>query len=125
MILALENKKESSKKKSLSSKKAALSLKKFNIGAKGKALNYQVIASPSYQQWLYGLAVTNVDRSKKNGPSISIKDDYTLYNKEKITQTFSYHAASYLTSPLSLELSEQEKLHNLQFPQWDSGASKP
>jgi len=91
-------------------------LPSITIQAKGESLNYQVIASPSYQRWLYGLGVSDVDRGAQNGTGIIIKEDYTLYNKEAITKTLNYNVFSYLDSPLSLTLSEQQKADNLQFP---------
>ncbi|MFT5756950.1 MAG: transglutaminase-like putative cysteine protease [Alteromonadaceae bacterium] len=88
----------------------------LKISAKGTALNYQVIASPSQQHWLYALGVADVDRSEQNGDGIIIKKDHTLYNKKRLTKTLNYHVFSYLDSPLSLTLSEEQKRDNLQYP---------
>lgn len=90
----------------------------IKINANGEAVNYQVIAQPSYQNWLYALAVTDVDRSAANGASIIIKEDHTLYNQKNISQTFHYRAASYLDAPLSVTLTAQQRQANVDYPQW-------
>ena len=104
------------KRKNPAKKRYKENLASIKIKAKGQSLNYQVIASQSYQRWLFALGVSDVDRSAQNGTGIIIKEDYTLYNKETITKTLNYNVFSYLNSPLSLKLSEQHKKDNLQFP---------
>jgi len=103
-------------RKKLAHKKKETKLKSLKIQAKGKSSNYQVIATPSHQQWLYALGVSDVDRSTQNGSGIIIKKDHTLFNKKIITKTLNYSVFSYLDMPLSPDISEQQKLDNLQFP---------
>jgi len=103
-------------RRKLDNKNRVIKSKSLKIQGKGKSFNYQVIAAPSYQHWLYALGVSDVDRSKQNGTGIVIKNDHTLYNKKTITKTLNYNVFSYLDTPLSLALSAQQKQENLQFP---------
>ncbi len=78
----------------------------------GKSTEYQIIAEPSYQHWLYALPVAQVSQE-----NIVMLPDYTLLTKQPITQTMSYTVLSYLQTPMDLTLSESIKQRNLALPE--------
>jgi len=90
---------------------------KFNLAqANGKQLNYQVIASPTYQNWLFGLDLARIDPYKTQGDHIIHRQDYSLYSKKPITQNISYYVTSYIESPLALNISPFSYRKNLAIP---------
>lgn len=92
---------------------ANLELKPINYQtAQSKSTKYQVIAEPSYQHWLYALPVAQVSQEQ-----IIMLPDYTLLNKQPVTQTMSYNLVSYLQMPMDFTLSERTKRRNLALPE--------
>ncbi len=92
---------------------ANLELKPINYQtAQSKSTEYQVIAEPSYQHWLYALPVAQVSQEQ-----IIMLPDYTLLNKQPVTQTMSYNLVSYLQMPMDFTLSERTKRRNLALPE--------
>jgi transglutaminase-like putative cysteine protease len=77
-------------------------------------LNYQVTVEPSFQKYLFALAPA-VASNKSRG--IRAKSDYTFTSKSVITQAKSYRLSSYLSAPLTLELSQENRTLNLNYPQ--------
>jgi len=78
-------------------------------------VTYQVITEPSFQRYLFALAPANtVGTMSKTG--VMALNDYTFKSSSIITQTKSYKLTSYLTAPLALEISEQSKRANLNYP---------
>ncbi len=73
--------------------------------------DYQIIAEPSFQRYLFALApATSVDTK------LSALSDYTWQAKEPINQSINYALTSYLTAPLELELSDISADINLTYP---------
>jgi len=85
--------------------------------AKGKQLNYQVITSPTYQHWLYGLDLARVNNKNNQNSKIYHRQDYSLYSKEPITQNSSYYVTSYIEMPLALDINDYSYERNITIPQ--------
>jgi len=77
-------------------------------------INYQIIAEPSYQHWLYALTLPK--EVKSPNASVKLLPDYTLVNTTLITQTLSYQVNSFLHTSFDLKLSGQSKRQNLTIP---------
>ena len=77
----------------------------------GSALDYNIIAEPSYQNWLFGL-----DVAFSNNNEIINLPDHRLYAKRSIDQQFQYKVNSYLTSPMDLILHNKVKQINVNLP---------
>lgn len=90
----------------------------------GPAFSYQVIASPSYTRWLFGLdiAVLNpqynftLNSQLGNQSRVYQQADYTIQSKDKVTQALSYHLDSYYNAPLDLTISNIIKHRSLSYP---------
>ncbi len=78
----------------------------------GAETRYQIIVEPSFQHWLFALDVAKAKQSE----IISLAD-FSLYSLKLLSQSMSYQVSSYLQSPLNLELSERQKVLNLQLPE--------
>jgi transglutaminase-like putative cysteine protease len=74
----------------------------------GNSILYDVTVEPSYQSWLFGLAVATSDDAR-----VVLMADYTLQSVNLLRQTTHYQVKSYLQSPLDLALSEDDKQRNL------------
>ncbi len=77
----------------------------------GQSTSYQVIAQPSYQAWLFALAVAELTSS-----TVIKLPDHTLLNSTPITQAISYQVTSFLQAPLNKELAPAIRLRNLAIP---------
>jgi len=82
----------------------------------GEKTHYQLMVEPSYQHWLFSLAV--VDPSNMVGNLINIipLPNYTVRSSKPISQTSSYEINSYTDSLLNGSLSNNERLKNLHIP---------
>jgi len=76
------------------------------------SLHYQIIAQPSYQRWLYSLAIPQLGKTDTRN-NVVLLPDFTLLNKTPVTQTISYQLTSLLQTPLNIELSVQSRARNL------------
>jgi len=85
--------------------------------AKGKRVSYQVIASPTYQNWLFGLDLARIDITKAQSTDIRHRQDYSLYSKKELTQNTSYNVTSYIEAPLALNISQLSHQKNLTIPE--------
>ena len=77
-------------------------------------LNYQVTVEPSFQKYLFALAPAVI---ADGSSGIRSKADYTFTSSKMITQAKSYRLNSYLSAPLSLEISDESRKTNLHYPQ--------
>ncbi len=77
-------------------------------------LSYQVTVEPSFQKYLFALAPAVVSNENQD---IKAKADYTFTRSKIITQAQSYRLTSYLSAPLSLELSQKSRNINVNYPQ--------
>jgi hypothetical protein len=77
-------------------------------------LTYQVIAEPSFQQYLFALAPAKI--TGPNTTNIITLADYTFQNSTVISQAVSYQLTSSLGAPISLDISKQSKARNLRYP---------
>jgi transglutaminase-like putative cysteine protease len=75
---------------------------------------YQVIAEPSFQQYLFALAPAKI--TGQNTQDIRTLADYTFQTSTVISQAFSYQLTSSLSAPISLDISKQSKARNLRYP---------
>ncbi len=74
----------------------------------GESISYDITVEPNYQSWLFGLAVATSENSQ-----ILLMPDYTLLNRDVLSQTSFYQVTSYLHSSLNLNISTDEKQRNL------------
>jgi transglutaminase-like putative cysteine protease len=80
----------------------------FEPVTSGKSILYDVTVEPSYQSWLFGLAVATSDDAR-----ITLVSDYTLQSRSVLSQITHYQVQSYLQSSLDLTLSEDDEQRNL------------
>ncbi|MDO7085628.1 DUF3488 and transglutaminase-like domain-containing protein [Pseudocolwellia sp. AS88] len=85
--------------------------------ASGKTFDYQVITSPTYQNWLYALDLARVDTNRTQGNEIYHRQDYSLYSKKPITQNTSYYVTSYVEMPLAIDINDYSYQRNLDIPE--------
>ena len=100
----------------LTNKTADLRKKQLTFDAKTTGiypLNYQVIVEPSFQKFLFALSPAVISGDKGG---IRAQTDFTFSNSRIISQATSYQLTSYLTVPISLELSQKSKQVNLSYP---------
>ena len=100
----------------LTNKTANLRKKQLTFDARTTGinpLNYQVIVEPSFQKFLFALAPAVITGDKGG---ISAQTDFTFSSSKTISQATSYQLTSYLTAPISLELSQKSKQINLSYP---------
>jgi len=69
---------------------------------------YDVMVEPSYQSWLFGLAVAT-----SNDARVILMNDYTIQSRNVLSQITHYQVTSYLNSSLDLTLSDDDKQRNL------------
>lgn len=74
----------------------------------GKSIIYDVTVEPSYQSWLFGLAVATSD-----DPRVVLMSDYTIRSSNVLSQVTHYQVKSYLQNSLDLTISESDKQRNL------------
>lgn len=79
-----------------------------NVQLQGSALQYQVIAEPSFQSWLFAL-----DFATSEQGNIGRRDDFALFYRGIVSQTLSYQVASYPHAKLSPTLSAEARENNL------------
>ena len=81
----------------------------FEPVTSGTSIIYDMTVEPSYQSWLFGLAVATSDDAR-----VALVSDYTLQSLNVLSQTTHYQVKSYLQSSLDLTLSEGDKQRNLE-----------
>ncbi|TWX55675.1 transglutaminaseTgpA domain-containing protein [Colwellia hornerae] len=82
----------------------------------GEQTRYQVMVEPSYQRWLFSLAVVNPESLKDNQMTIDQGPNYTIINSKPVSQTSSYQISSYPQSLLNSPLSDHQWLTSLRLP---------
>jgi transglutaminase-like putative cysteine protease len=80
----------------------------FEPVTSGNSIFYDVTVEPSYQSWLFGLAVATTDN-----PRVRLLNDYTMQSRNVVSQIMHYQVKSYLHSPLASNISKAEKQRNL------------
>jgi transglutaminase-like putative cysteine protease len=80
----------------------------FEPDTVGRSIFYDVTVEPSYQSWLFGLAVATSDDA-----NVTSLNDYTLQSRNVLSQITNYQVKSYLNSPLALNITNAEKQRNL------------
>ncbi len=82
----------------------------------GKLVQYQVIVSPTYRNWLYGLDVARVNQMETPTLKIVHRQDYSLYSLQPLTQNSSYSVTSYVESPMAVNITDHSERKNLALP---------
>ncbi|MBL4900720.1 MAG: DUF3488 domain-containing transglutaminase family protein [Colwellia sp.] len=80
----------------------------FEPVTSGGSIFYDVTVEPSYQYWLFGLAVAT-----SNDARVVLRSDYTIQSHNVLSQITHYQVKSYLQSSLGLTISEVDKQRNL------------
>jgi len=76
-----------------------------------QTIDYQVIAEPSFQRYLFALAPATSTDAK-----LFALSDYTWQAKKPINQSINYSVKSHLSVPLELELNDSSTQLNLAYP---------
>lgn len=79
-----------------------------------KIIQYQVIAEPSFQHWLFALDVASVKNAANR--HLVQTEQYNLYSLIELTQAFSYQVESNLSMPLELSINAHQRAINLALP---------
>ena len=79
------------------------------------SVDYQVIAEPSYQHWLFSLDVPQV-----HGQQQVLLPDFSIRAKKPLTNSFSYQVKSYPDMVKNLTLSSELKNRNLYYPKGEN-----
>jgi len=82
----------------------------------GDKTHYQVMLEPSYQRWLFSLAVVNQKNLESTQLNILSLPNYTIKSSKPISQTSSYEVTSYTRSLLNSPLSYDEREKTLHIP---------
>jgi len=82
----------------------------------GEQTRYQIIAEPSYQKWLFSLAVVDPKSLPLNQINILNLPNYTIKSSKPISQTTSYEVTSYPELLLNSSISDNERQINLRIP---------
>ncbi|MBA6379122.1 MULTISPECIES: DUF3488 and transglutaminase-like domain-containing protein [unclassified Colwellia] len=93
---------------------SSLSLSRATLS--GAQTRYQVMVEPSYQRWLFSLAVVDPKSLTNNQVTIRPLPNYTIINSKPVSQTTSYQISSYTQSLLDAPLSDYQWLTSLQLP---------
>ncbi|WP_114326998.1 transglutaminase TgpA family protein [Candidatus Colwellia aromaticivorans] len=80
----------------------------FEPETSGLSILYDVTVEPSYQPWLFGLAVAT-----SNDARVALMSDYTIQSRNVLSQITHYQVKSYLHSSLDLTINEVDKQRNL------------
>lgn len=106
-----------SRQRKLTKNKTTASAKSFSFDNRATGvspLTYQVIVEPSFQKYMFALAPAVVTGDNHG---IQVQGDYTFNSAKIINQAKSYRLTSYLSAPLTLELTAQSRQLNLSYPQ--------
>ena len=82
----------------------------------GDKTYYQVMLEPSYQHWLFSLAVVDIKQLVGTQMNILSLSNYTIKSSKPISQTSSYEVTSYPDSLLNAPLNYDEMRTNLHIP---------
>ncbi|MFT5297003.1 MAG: transglutaminase-like putative cysteine protease [Colwellia sp.] len=82
----------------------------------GDKTHYQVMLEPSYQHWLFSLAVVDIKQLVGTQMNILSLSNYTVKSSKPISQTSSYEVTSYPDSLLNSPLNYNEMRTNLHIP---------
>lgn len=80
----------------------------FNPSTSGESIAYDIIVEPSFQSWLFGLAVVTSKDEK-----VTLLRDYTVQSQNVLSQITHYQMQSYLQTPLDFTISDYDKQRNL------------
>ncbi|PHR84867.1 MAG: protease [Colwellia sp.] len=80
----------------------------FEPVVSGESILYDVTVEPSYQSWLFGLAVAT-----SNDARVMLLSDYTIQSSNVLSQITHYQIKSYLHSPLDFKINAADKQRNL------------
>ena len=81
----------------------------------GPAIDYDVIAEPSQQQWLYALDIA-IPRTAKSQAEIWQSDEFQLLSKQILISPYQYSLRSYVQALALQPLSDLDRYLNLQVP---------
>jgi transglutaminase-like putative cysteine protease len=102
--------------KNLINKDTSNDLSLNHSGFVGQQTRYQMMVEPSYQYWLFSLAVVDKNNLVGNQVSILPLSNYTIKSSKPISQTISYEVTSYTESLLNSPLSNIDRRMSLHIP---------
>jgi transglutaminase-like putative cysteine protease len=82
----------------------------------GPFLNYEVIAEPTYQPWLFALDIA-VPANAQSRRNIMQSSDFLLFNRQPVVSKYQYAVRSYPEALASQTLTTAEKKINLSLPE--------
>ncbi|GAB3022954.1 transglutaminase TgpA family protein [Bowmanella dokdonensis] len=83
----------------------------FRPAIEGPSFDYQVIAEPTQQRWLFGL-----DIAISSDPQVWLSHDYQLVSRINLQSSLAYKVKSYFMAPLQEGIPELDNRLNLQVP---------
>jgi transglutaminase-like putative cysteine protease len=88
----------------------------FTPNLTGSFFNYEVIAEPSYQPWLFALDIA-VPADTKSSMNIMLSSDFLLFNRQPVATKYQYAVRSYPEALASQILTKADKQLNLTLPE--------
>jgi transglutaminase-like putative cysteine protease len=82
----------------------------------GSFFNYEVIAEPTYQPWLFALDIA-VPADPKSSRNIMQSSDFLLFNRQPVVSKYQYAVRSYPEALASQTLTAADKQLNLTLPE--------
>lgn len=82
----------------------------------GSFFNYEVIAEPSYQPWLFALGIA-VPADAQSSRNIMQSSDFLLFNRQPVVSKYQYSVHSYPEALASQTLTKADKQLNLTLPE--------
>jgi len=82
----------------------------------GPFINYEVIAEPTYQPWLFALDIA-VPANSSNSRNIMQSSDFLLFNRQPVVSKYQYAVRSYPDALASQTLTVVDKRLNLTLPE--------
>jgi transglutaminase-like putative cysteine protease len=88
----------------------------FDPKLTGSFFNYEVIAEPTYQPWLYALNIA-VPADTQSSRNIMQTSDFLLFNRQPVVSKYQYAVRSYPEAMASQSLTIADKRLNLTLPE--------
>ena len=92
------------------------SKQQFKPKLSGPFFNYEVIAEPTYQPWLFALDIA-VPANEQSSRNIMQSSDFLLFNRQPVVSKYQYAVRSYPQAMAEQILTETDRRINLMLPE--------
>jgi transglutaminase-like putative cysteine protease len=82
----------------------------------GYSVEYEIIAEPTHQQWLFGLDIA-VPANASSNRALLASNDFTLFSKQSIVSKLQYAVRSYPNALVSQPITTRDQQLNLRVPE--------